>query len=74
METSGVVFEVVCSNCFKKHTGETGRKLKLRMTDQEPDGEKLRKDKKITDLSQYMKTTGHSTTWDEVRIIYGENN
>ena len=28
METSGVVYEVDCNNCFKKYTGKTGRKLK----------------------------------------------
>ena len=28
METSGVVYEVDCNNCFKKYTGETGRTLK----------------------------------------------
>ena len=31
METSGVVYEVDCNNCFKKYTGETGRKLKERI-------------------------------------------
>ena len=28
----------------------------------------------MTGLSQHMKTTGHSPAWDEVRIIYSENN
>ena len=28
METSGIVYEVDCNNCFKRYTGETGRKWK----------------------------------------------
>ena len=38
------------------------------------DAGKLRKNKKRTGLSQHMKTTGHSPAWDDVRIIYRENN
>ena len=38
------------------------------------DGGKSRKNKKITGLSQHVKTTGHSSAWDDVRIIYRENN
>ena len=38
------------------------------------DGEKLQKDKKITSLSQHMKITGYFPLWDDVRIIYRENN
>ena len=30
--------------------------------------------KKITDLSQHMKTTGHSPKWNDVRIVYRGNN
>ena len=56
METSGVVYEGDCNNCLKKYTGETGRKLKERIKEQKDDGEKLQKDKKITALSQNMKT------------------
>ena len=74
METSGVVYEVDCNNCLKKYTGETGRKLKERMKEHKDDEEKSRKDKKMAGLSQLMKTTGHSPTWYEVRIIYRENN
>ena len=40
METSGVVYEVDLSNCLKKYTGETGRKLKERMTEHKDVGEK----------------------------------
>ena len=29
---------------------------------------------KISSLSQYMKTAGHSPSWNDVRIIYRENN
>ena len=50
------------------------KKLKERMKEHKDDGEKSRKDKKITGLSQHMKTTGHSPAWDDVRIIYTENN
>ena len=28
----------------------------------------------MTGLSQHMKTTGHSSAWDEVKISYRENN
>ena len=31
MDTSCVLCEVDCNNCFKKYTGETGGKLKQRM-------------------------------------------
>ena len=72
--THYLVYEVDCSNCVKKYAGETGRKLKERMKEHKNDGEKSRKDKKITGYSQHMKTTGHSTAWDDVRIIYRENN
>ena len=54
---------------FKKYAGETGRKFKERMKEQD-DGEKSQKDKKITGLSQQIKTIDHSTVWDDVRIIY----
>ena len=74
METSGVVYEVDCNNCLKTCTGETGRKLKERIKEHKNDGEKSQKDQKITGLSQHMKTTGHSTVWDDVTIIYRENN
>ena len=74
MESSGVVYEVDCNNCFKKYTGETGRKLKERMKEHKDDGEKSQEDKKITGFSQHMKTTGHSRAQDDVRIIYRENN
>ena len=74
MESSGVVYEVDCNNCFKKYTGETGRKLKERMKEHKDDGEKSQEDKKITGFSQHMKTTGHSTAWEDVRMIYRENN
>ena len=74
METSGVVYEVVCNNCLKKYTGEAGRKLKESIKEHKDDGEKSRKDKKITGHSQHMKTTGHSPAWDDVAIIYRENN
>ena len=73
MGTSDVVYEVDCNNCFTKYTGETGGKLKERIKEHKDDGEKLRKDKKITGLSQHTKTTGHSPAWDNVRIIYREN-
>ena len=74
METSAVVCKVDCNNCLKKYTGETGRKLKERMKEHKDDGEKSRKDKKITALSQHMKTTSHSPAWDDTIIIYRENN
>ena len=41
METSGVVYEVDCNNCFKKYTSETGRELKERMKEHKDDGEKF---------------------------------
>ena len=56
-------------------TCETGRKLKERMKEHKDDGEKLRKDKKkITGLSQLVRTTGHSLAWDNVKLIYMESN
>ena len=48
--------------------------MKERIKEHKDDGEKLRKDKKITGLSQHMKTTGHSPPCDDVRIVYRENN
>ena len=59
METSGADYKVDCNNFLKKHTGETGSKLKEKMKEHKNDAEKLWKDKKITCLSQHMKTTGH---------------
>ena len=44
------------------------------MKEHNDDEENPREDKKITGLSQHMKTTGHSPAWDDVRIIYSENN
>ena len=40
METSCVLCEVDCNNCFKKYTGETGRKLKEGMKEHKDDREK----------------------------------
>ena len=74
METSAVVCKVDCNKCLKRYTGETGRKLKERMKEHKDDGEKSREDKKITALSQHMKTTSHSPAWDDTRIIFRENN
>ena len=74
IKSSGAVYEVDCNNYFKKYTGETGRKSKEIMKEHKVDAEKLREYKKITDLSQHMKTTGHPPAWDDVRIIYRENN
>ena len=48
--------------------------MKERIKEQKNDGEKSRKDKKITSLPQHIKTVGHSSVWDDVRIIYRENN
>ena len=59
---------------LKKYTGETGRKVKGKMKEHKDDGEKWGKDKKITGLSQHMKTTSHSLAWNDVRILYRENN
>ena len=70
MKTSGVVYEIDCHNSLKKYTGETGRKLKEGMKEHKDDREKQQNNKKITGLSQHMKTTGHSPNWDDVRIIY----
>ena len=42
---------------------------KKKMEEHKDDGEKSQKDKKITGLSQHMKTTGHSPVWDNIRII-----
>ena len=44
------------------------------MKEHKDDGEKSRKDKKITGVSKHMKTTGHFSAWNDVRIIYRENN
>ena len=44
------------------------------MKEHKNDREKLRKDEKITGLPQHMKTTDHSPAWDDVRILYRENN
>ena len=44
------------------------------MKEHKYDGEKSQEDKKITGFSQHMKTTGHSTAWEDVRMIYRENN
>ena len=74
METSNVVYEIHCNNYFKTYTGKTGRKLKERMKEHKNDGEKSRKDKTITGLSQNMKTTGHFPAWDEVEITYDKKN
>ena len=63
METSGVVYELGFSNCFKNCTGETVKKLKKRIKGHKDNGEKSQKDKKITGLSQNMKTTGHSSVY-----------
>ena len=60
IKSSGAVYEVDCSNCFKKYTGETGRKSKEIIKEHKDDAEKLREYKKITGFSQHMKTTGHS--------------
>ena len=59
---------------FKKYTGESGRKLKEKKKEHKDNGEKSREDKKITGLSQHMKTTDHFPAWDDVRIIYREKN
>ena len=44
-----------------------------KMKEYKDDREKWWKDKKITGLSQHMKTTGYSPAWDDVMIIYRES-
>ena len=44
------------------------------MKEHKNDGENSRKDKKVTGLLQNIKTTGHSSLRDDIRIIYRENN
>ena len=61
-------------HCLKMYTGKTGGKLKERMKEHKNDGEKSPKDKKITGLSQHMETTSQSPAWNDVTIIYRENN
>ena len=48
MKTSGVAYEVDYNNQFKKYTVVAGKKLKQRMKEHKDNGEKSRKDKKIT--------------------------
>ena len=74
METSGIAHEVDGNNCLENYAGEAGRKWKERIKEHKDDGEKLWKDKKITGFSQRLKTTSHSPAWNDVRIIYRENN
>ena len=38
----------------------------------EKNSEKIKK--KITGLSQLLRTTGHSLAWDNVKLIYMESN
>ena len=44
------------------------------MKEHKDTGVESRKDEKITGLSQHMKATDHSPAWDDVRIIYRQNN
>ena len=44
------------------------------MKEHKDDEQESQKDKKITGLSQHMKTTSHSPARDDVRIIYREIN
>ena len=44
------------------------------MKEHKYDGKKSREDKKITGLSQHIKTTGQSPGWDDVISVYSENN
>ena len=73
-KASSLVYEVDYNNCSKRYTSETDRQLKERVKEHKDNGEKSRKDKKTTCLSQHMKTTDYSPTSDDVRNIYRENN
>ena len=44
------------------------------MKEHKDGGGESREDKKITGLSQHKETTGNSPAWDDVRIIFRENN
>ena len=44
------------------------------MKEHKDDGGESREDKKINGLSQHKETTGHFPAWDDVRIIFRENN
>ena len=44
------------------------------MKEHKNDGERSRAGKKITVVLQHIKNTGQARRWDDVRILYWENN
>ena len=59
---------------FEQHLSCMGWTFLTVPVEHKDDGEKSRNDKKIPGLSRHKKTTSYSPTWDDVRIIYRENN
>ena len=69
---SGVVYKVDCKDCNKYYIGETGRTIQTRMNEHEK-GITSEKEK-MSGLSQHIKQTGHQAKFNDVKVLYKENN
>ena len=87
LQTSKVVYEVLCQGCEKSYVGETGRQLGVRLKEHQKDTEKI-SDKKFTRATRKLSTTeqhksaitdhvaqeNHVIDWDNAKILDRDSN
>ena len=71
-EIQGAVYKVSCKDCDKFYIGETGRKLHVRINEHKRDARN--KTGNMSGLSQHIVQYNHTVDWDNVEILYRENN
>lgn len=71
LDKSCVVYEIHCYDCDAKYVGETKRNLKFRIREHKDD---LSKGGNKSNVAYHSITENHKINFDEVKIIYFENN
>ena len=71
-EILGAVYMVSCKDCDKFFIGETGRKLHVHINEHKRDARN--KTGNMSGLSQHIVQYNHTVDWDNVEILYRENN
>ena len=86
-DTSGVVYQIPCSDCSKVYTGETARRYGTREKEHVRDGKEVegvkytrsRRKESVTELhksaiTDHVGQTNHVINWDGVRLPMKESN
>ena len=66
-ETSGVVYSIPCTDCDHVYVGETGRKLKTRMSEHTHDIDRMNESSRV---AMHERDTGHDMNVEDCKILY----